>query len=191
MALDKQIIISKAFEVLDKHGRDGLSTRRLADALGVSGPSLYWHFKTKRELFDEMAEVTLGKALAPLYNAPSDFDWRAWLAEGAHGLRREMLATRDGSMIFVGYRSEKFSAAQDPSPAAIILSRIGLDLGESRQILQIVRRFVIGWTQDEQSQATGTPQDRDGEFDLALAVVLRGAEAVVGDMLAAKTVKAS
>jgi TetR/AcrR family tetracycline transcriptional repressor len=188
MPLDRQTIIDKAFEVLDEHGVEGLSTRKLAEALGVSGPSLYWHFKTKRELFDHMTEQTLIKALTPHYNPPSDFDWRVWIADGARSIRREILSRRDGAQIFVGFRRTPERAAFGPTPAALILSRIGLDPRESSLILQTMSRFVMGWTLDEQNADVGTPEQREADFDFALAMFVRGAEAMAEDLLAAKSV---
>ncbi len=190
MPLDRQTIIDKAFEVLDEHGVEGLSTRKLAEALGVSGPSLYWHFKTKRELFDHMTEQTLIKALTPYYNPPSDFDWRVWIADGARSIRREILSRRDGAQIFVGFRRTPERAAFGPTPAALILSRIGLDPRESGLILQTMSRFVMGWTLDEQNADVGTPQQREADFEFALAMFVRGAEAMAEDLLAAKSAKA-
>jgi TetR/AcrR family tetracycline transcriptional repressor len=190
MALDRQTIIAKAFEVLDEHGVEGLSTRKLAEALGVSGPSLYWHFKTKRELFDHMTETTLIQALAPLNNPPSDFDWRDWLAEGARNIRREILRHRDGAQVFVGYRRTPERTATGPTPASLILSRIGLDPRESWLILQTLGRFVMGWTLDEQTANAGTQEQRDADFEFALEVFVRGSEVMAAELLGAKTAKA-
>jgi TetR/AcrR family tetracycline transcriptional repressor len=190
MPLDRQQIIATAFEVLDKHGVEGLSTRKLAEALGVSGPSLYWHFKTKRELFDHMTEATLMKALAPLYNPPTDFDWRDWLADGARNIRREILRHRDGAQVFVGYRRTPERAAIGPAPASLILSRIGLDPRDSGLILQTMGRFVIGWVLDEQTANAGTLEERDDNFEFALTMMVRGAEVMASELLDAKRAKA-
>jgi TetR/AcrR family tetracycline transcriptional repressor len=189
MPLDRPTIIAKAFEVLDKHGVEGLSTRKLADALGVSGPSLYWHFKTKRDLFDQMMEATLAKAMEGLSNPPSDFDWRVWLADGARNIRREILRHRDGAQVFVGYRRSR-DEAFSPPPAVLILCRIGLDPRESWLILQTMGRFVMGWTLDEQTANYGTMEERDAEFEFALATMVRGAELMAADILADQNLKA-
>jgi TetR/AcrR family tetracycline transcriptional repressor len=190
MPLDRPTIIAKAFEVLDQHGVEGLSTRKLAEALGVSGPSLYWHFKTKRELFDHMTEATLIKAMAGQYNPPSDFDWTVWIAEGARSIRREILKHRDGAQVFVGYRRTPERVAMGPSPAALILSRIGLDPRDSWLILRTLGRFVIGWTLDEQTANSGTPEQREADFEFALTTFVRGAEIMAAELLATKDAKA-
>ena len=72
MALERKVIVERALDLLDEVGMDGLSTRRLAAELGVKGPSLYWHFKNMRELFDHMAEALLETALPAPDAFPSD-----------------------------------------------------------------------------------------------------------------------
>ena len=80
MRLERPMVVRKALELLNETGLDGLTTRRLADALGVQGPALYWHFKNKQELIDEMARALLADAYGPIRE---DQDWTQWLIEGA------------------------------------------------------------------------------------------------------------
>ena len=42
-----------------KVGLDGLTLRKLAAELRVEAPAVYWHFKNKQELLDEMATCVL------------------------------------------------------------------------------------------------------------------------------------
>ncbi|WP_089155742.1 TetR/AcrR family transcriptional regulator [Micromonospora sp. NBS 11-29] len=49
-------IVEAALALIDADGLDALSTRRLAAALGVRGPSLYNHFATKEEILDAVAD---------------------------------------------------------------------------------------------------------------------------------------
>jgi TetR/AcrR family transcriptional regulator, tetracycline repressor protein len=48
MKTDKDQIIAAALTLLDERGLDGLTTRALADRLGIRQPALYWHFKDRR-----------------------------------------------------------------------------------------------------------------------------------------------
>jgi TetR/AcrR family tetracycline transcriptional repressor len=187
MAITKQLIVEAAFEVLNEYGYKGLTTRSLAKALGISGPSLYWHYKTQRELFNEMAEVMLSKASSPIGNPPPDFDYLDWLAQGMRNLRKEMLLVRDASMIFVGYQMTEQRASLGPPSTQLVLARIGLELHQCQKILRITKRFVTGWTLEEQTGSEkGTPEERDQQFGFAMGVTLRGIEAVVTEWLATK-----
>lgn len=49
-------IVSTARELVDAEGLGAVSTRRLAARLGVSGPSLYNHFRTKDEILEAVAD---------------------------------------------------------------------------------------------------------------------------------------
>ncbi len=46
--LQREAVIRTALELLNDVGMEGLTTRRLAERLGVQQPALYWHFKNKR-----------------------------------------------------------------------------------------------------------------------------------------------
>lgn len=48
-----------AFELIDRHGLDGLSLQAVARELGVSAPSLYHHFKDKEEILTEVVRRML------------------------------------------------------------------------------------------------------------------------------------
>ncbi|HBC3460811.1 TPA: TetR family transcriptional regulator, partial [Vibrio parahaemolyticus] len=43
--LDRDTIISAALDLLNEVGMEGLTTRKLAQKLGVEQPTLYWHVK--------------------------------------------------------------------------------------------------------------------------------------------------
>ena len=62
----RDVVTSAALDLLDEVGLDAVSTRRLAQRLGVEQPSLYWHFPNKSELLAAMAEA----AMAPHARAP-------------------------------------------------------------------------------------------------------------------------
>jgi TetR/AcrR family tetracycline transcriptional repressor len=66
MKVDRQGIFGHALELLNEVGIDALSTRAIAQRLGVQQPALYWHFKNKRALLDAMN----GEILARAHEAP-------------------------------------------------------------------------------------------------------------------------
>ncbi|EKZ6610615.1 TetR family transcriptional regulator, partial [Klebsiella pneumoniae] len=50
--LNRESVIDAALELLNETGIDGLTTRKLAQKLGIEQPTLYWHVKNKRALLD-------------------------------------------------------------------------------------------------------------------------------------------
>lgn len=101
MALERHIVVEAALKLLGDVGMDGLTTRRLAQELGVQGPALYWHFENKQELIDAMAQAIMAKAFVPI--EPGE-DWADWLAKRARRARRAMLSYRDGARLLAGFR---------------------------------------------------------------------------------------
>ena len=70
-------IIEAALALLQQSGLDGVSTRRLAEAMGVSGPSLYWHFESMGALRGAMADRLIAAAQP---GTPPPESWPEWLA---------------------------------------------------------------------------------------------------------------
>src|SRR5580658_1448383 len=102
MSLDRKIILGHAFSILNDTGVEGLTLRRLAARLGVQAPAIYWHFKNKQELLDEMATQVFREAVdeAPPFDASQG--WQDWALMYCLGLRRTLLRYREGAKMYSG-----------------------------------------------------------------------------------------
>ncbi|WP_369388294.1 TetR/AcrR family transcriptional regulator [Streptomyces sp. CG1] len=78
-------IVETARELVDREGLAAVSTRRLAAELGVSGPSLYNHFRTKDEILEVVADSVSG--LVDLSMFEDGRDWRTALHDWAVSYR--------------------------------------------------------------------------------------------------------
>src|ERR1700745_1360038 len=105
MALDRAQVVTAAIELLDEVGLDGLTLRRLAQELGVQAPALYWHFKNKQELLDQMM-VTISTTEAPVELPAPGPAWGEWLAQRAPEIRRSRNSHRDGAMLAASTRPQ-------------------------------------------------------------------------------------
>jgi TetR/AcrR family tetracycline transcriptional repressor len=54
--LTRRAVVDRAMQLADEAGLDALTIRKLAQELGVTPMALYWHFRSKDELLDGMAE---------------------------------------------------------------------------------------------------------------------------------------
>ena len=99
--LTREKVVRAALRLLDKVGLDGLTLRKLAADLRVQAPALYWHFKNKQELLDEMATCVLAKAIEEILPGQQG-DWPDWATHLGHGIRRTLLRHRDGAKMFSG-----------------------------------------------------------------------------------------
>lgn len=83
--LSRGLIVAAALALVDTEGLEAVSTRRLAAKLGVSGPSLYNHFRGKDEILDAVADRIVGQVDLSMFDGAAD--WRKALAEWARSYR--------------------------------------------------------------------------------------------------------
>ena len=65
VGVKQELIVRAALTLLDEVGLEGLTMRRLATALKIQAPSLYWHFPNKQALLDGMADAIFGAVSLP------------------------------------------------------------------------------------------------------------------------------
>ena len=179
MRLGRQKVVNAALELLNEVGLDGLTTRRLAEELGCQGPALYWHFKNKQELIDEMARALVTHSYGPMQPGQT---WAEWLSEGARALRKAMLSYRDGARLLAGFRPGREQGRLDPEVMFGPLTAAGFSRGESFYAVLTVGQFTFGWTMDEQAamergHGDGPWLKPDEGFEFGLATIITGLKA--------------
>lgn len=80
--------LQAALDIVDAEGLEALSIRRLGEALGVNGASLYHHFKNKDEILVGVAQLALADVTAP--RDPSE-NWRVWMTHNTNRLREALV----------------------------------------------------------------------------------------------------
>ncbi|MGW1023287.1 TetR/AcrR family transcriptional regulator [Streptomyces sp. NPDC002577] len=78
-------IVETARALVDAEGLAAVSTRRLAAELGVSGPSLYNHFRTKDEILEAVADSVGAQVDLSMFD--DGRDWRTALHDWAVSYR--------------------------------------------------------------------------------------------------------
>ncbi|MEV0829456.1 TetR/AcrR family transcriptional regulator C-terminal domain-containing protein [Nonomuraea rubra] len=154
--LARDTVVRAALELLDEAGLEGLSMRRLAARLGVQNPALYWHFRNKQELLDEMARELLAHDMG----GPAEGEgWREWLTRRAHRYRRTLLGHRDGARLI---------AAGDPGPGVArsfeeelrTLTGLGFTPARGLHAITAISHYTLGFVLNEQAAL-----DRRGRRD--------------------------
>lgn len=87
--LSRDRIVATAIDLLDAHGLDGLTMRRLADRLGSGVMSLYWHVDSKEDVFDLALDSVLEYRGPP--EADASRDWRGDIIHMLEDWRASML----------------------------------------------------------------------------------------------------
>ncbi|GAB5078888.1 TetR/AcrR family transcriptional regulator C-terminal domain-containing protein [Arthrobacter sp. AD-310] len=82
--LSRELVLTKALELVDAEGLDALTMRRLGQELNRDPMSLYRYAENRAALLDGVAELVLNE----LSIQPADPDWKAQLRHIAHNLRQ-------------------------------------------------------------------------------------------------------
>jgi AcrR family transcriptional regulator len=136
-------IVETARALVDAEGLAAVSTRRLAAELGVSGPSLYNHFRTKDEILEAVADSVSAQVDLSMFD-DADREWRTALHDWAVSYRA---ALRDHPNIVP-------VLAQGPGrrPAGLRLAdavygamvRAGWPAAQATSIGALMRYFIMG-----------------------------------------------
>jgi AcrR family transcriptional regulator len=97
--ITREAIVETALRLLDEHGLDELSMRRLADELDTGPASLYWHVGSKDGLLELIFDRVIGEVELP---EPEPGRWQEQLKEVAHAGRAMILRHRDIVRISIG-----------------------------------------------------------------------------------------
>lgn len=81
-------VLRAALEIIDDHGLEALTMRRLGEALGVEAMSVYRHVPGKAALLDGVHEAVLATMRIPRKTG----DWKKDVRALAHSLRRALRA---------------------------------------------------------------------------------------------------
>ncbi|WP_206295935.1 TetR/AcrR family transcriptional regulator, partial [Streptomyces sp. SID10115] len=85
--LSRERIVETARALVDAEGLAAVSTRRLAAELGVSGPSLYNHFRTKDQILEAVADSVSAQVDLSMFEPDDARDWRTALHDWAVSYR--------------------------------------------------------------------------------------------------------
>jgi len=149
MKLDREVILEAALALLDEVGMDKLSTRLLAERLGVQQPALYCHFKNKRALLDAMNGEILRRAHERRLPLP-DESWETFLRENARSFRRALLARRDGARLHAGTEPDPGDLEMVEAQLAAVVSR-GVPATQAMTLMIALGRYTVGCVLEEQA----------------------------------------
>jgi AcrR family transcriptional regulator len=159
-------VVRTALDLLNSVGLEGLSLRRIAQQLEVQAPALYWHFKNKQALLDEMATTMLRDLLAEDARSSLDFPWGEWMAASMQALRRMLLRYRDGAKVFSGTYLTDDSLLEAMELPLRKLTDAGFSLSQAAHAWSTLYRYTIGFVIEEQA-VYPRPGQRDERYEPA------------------------
>ncbi|MFF1678274.1 TetR/AcrR family transcriptional regulator C-terminal domain-containing protein [Streptomyces sp. NPDC058256] len=159
--LDKKQVVDTALRLLNEVGLDGLTLRAIAKELNVQAPALYWHFKNKQALLDEVATEMYRRMVADV-RIPPGVSWQERLLLGQRGLRRSLLGYRDGAKVFSGSRFTGTEHAVEMELNLRALLDAGFTLPQAARASSTVYLFTIGFITEEQGVQPLPGERREG-----------------------------
>ena len=161
--LTREKILAKAVELLDAEGVQGLSMRRLGDALGVEAMALYYHFPNK----DAILDGVVGRLVEQTQPQPppADADWKTTARVGIDAVRRTLESHPKAAPLFLGRQyNTAASLAWLEAPLAILHSA-GFRGQALVDATHAMLAYVAGWF----SLAAGEGGSWSGPAEEALA----------------------
>ena len=163
--LDRKRVADTALRLLNETGLDGLTLRAIAKELDVKAPALYWHFKDKQALLDEMATEMYRRMVAGTALDPAD-TWRERLLKANRGLRTALLGYRDGAKVFSGSRFTGLEHAEQMEESLRLFTAVGFTLAQAVRATSVTYLYTLGFVTEEQGVEPLPGERREG-FDVA------------------------
>jgi len=159
MAIGRDRIVDEALRLLNEVGIDKLSTRKLAERLGVQQPALYWHFRNKAELLDAINSEMLLRYHCDRLPKPGQ-DWIAFTLANARSIRKTLLTVRDGARLTAGTRPSVAEFADVESVLQLYVET-GFSAEEAFGIAICITRYVVGYVLEEQGERERDRMDQN------------------------------
>lgn len=140
-------VIAAALEVLEERGLSGVSTRAVADRLGVRMNTVLWHVKTKARLLDLMADAIVGRVVTDDLAG----DWQDDATELMRRLRLALLEHRDGALVVSGTFPALPHTLRVSDALLAALLRAGGDSRTAAWTAWGLVYFTFGLVQEEQA----------------------------------------
>ncbi|WP_328319241.1 TetR/AcrR family transcriptional regulator C-terminal domain-containing protein [Streptomyces sp. NBC_00388] len=163
--IDRARVAETALRLLNEVGLDGLSLRAIARELDVKAPALYWHFKDKQALLDEMATVMYRRMVA-LEPAEPGRSWQDGLLLNNRALRAMLLRHRDGARVYSGARFTGTDHAQSMEEHLREMTSRGFGLAQAVRAATTAYSYTVGFVIEEQG-VQPMPDERRAGYGVA------------------------
>jgi AcrR family transcriptional regulator len=122
--LSKRTVTENALKLADADGLDTLTIRKLAQHLGVTPMALYWHFRSKDDLLEGVAEQIWGELDV---NVNPDAPWWAQLQRMLESLVRVLRAHPAAPQLMLAHEKRNEPALRATEIVLDILRTAGFD----------------------------------------------------------------
>jgi TetR/AcrR family transcriptional regulator, tetracycline repressor protein len=189
MKINREMVIRAGLKLLNDIGLEQLTLRRLGAELDVQAATIYWHFKSKEELLDEMATMVLTEGVDKLLPRRTSSGWDVWAATFGEGLRQVLLAYRDGARMVSGTRLTTTGPLTTTERMGAQLVASGFSLRATVVLLSTIYNYTLSFVMEEQAvfpkQGERSPrysiEERNAHLDPAIFPYHRQASSILFD----------
>jgi TetR/AcrR family transcriptional regulator, tetracycline repressor protein len=129
--LSKRAVVERALKMADADGLDALTIRKLAQDLGVTPMALYWHFRSKDDLLEGMAEQVWDEIDV---SVDPSIPWWVQLQGGLESLLKVLRAHPAAAQLVQEHEKQNPAALRATEAALEILGRAGFAPEEAAEI---------------------------------------------------------
>jgi TetR/AcrR family transcriptional regulator, tetracycline repressor protein len=166
MRVGREPVVRAGLKLLDAGGLEAVTLRAIAAELGVKAPTLYWRFKNKQDLVDEMATQVLVDWAESFQREPPPATWLELATAYGRHLRQFLLRYRDGARMVSGSRLTDTRLYATMERALTLFQASGIAAPDAAVCLTTIYSYVIGFTIEQQAVLSPTGE-RDPRYSLA------------------------
>jgi len=168
--LNRSMILQTALRIVDRDGADGLSMRRLSEAVGRDPVMLYRHVPSKAAVLDGVAEIVLAK----LSVDSTDPDWAGQLRTVARDFR-QLALTHPNVVPLLVTRPLATPLGQRPpgmlrplEDVLALLTSAGFTGEDALHIYRMLFGYLYGHILNELQEVIERPEETDDVLRLGL-----------------------
>jgi TetR/AcrR family tetracycline transcriptional repressor len=165
MKVNRTMVARAGLKLLNEVGLEQLTLRLIGSELSVQAATIYWHFKSKQELLDEMATTVLAEGASNLLSKKADAAWDVLVVAFGTGLRKTLLAYPDGAKMVAGTRLTNTEYMKTVELIGSELVRSGFTVRQTAILLSTVYDYTLSLVMEEQV-VFSRPGERSSQYDL-------------------------
>jgi TetR/AcrR family tetracycline transcriptional repressor len=165
MKINRDMVRRAGLKLLNEDGLEQLTLRRLGVELNVQAATIYWHFKSKEELLDEMATTVLAEGAGNLIPVRKSTDWRVWASTFGEGLRKTLLAYRDGARMVSGTRLTNTEYLKTTERIGNRMLAAGFSVRAAVVLFSTIYNYTLSFVIEEQA-VFPTPGERSPRYSI-------------------------